>query len=225
VLSLIAYLIIGLPYAFALAVVAFVFEAIPMVGPALTAVVAGLVAASIGPNALIWTLVAGAVIQSAENNLIVPRIMDKTVGVNPVVTLLAFTAFSLIFGILGAFLAIPLAAMIQVFIERYLLREGENVDEVVVVNADKPFAPPATTGVTGRSSVDVLHAQAMELAQDVRKQLRSAEVETTRAVAEVEDMIEQTALEVAELLANSSEEGRADGLATRAVAQEAGSQL
>ncbi len=191
-LSLIAYLLIGLPYAFALAVVAFFFEAIPMVGPALTAVVSGLVAASVGPEALLWTLAAGFVIQAAENNFIVPRVMDKAVGVNPVVTLLAISAFALMLGFIGALLAIPLAAMIQVFLDRYLFNAEAD---------SEAFGNDGVEVSTGRARVDVLRAEAAELVQDVRKQMRSSDVALPPDLAAIEDLIEQAAADMVELLA------------------------
>ena len=206
-LSLVAFFLIGLPYALALAVVAFVFEAIPMVGPALTALVAGLVAASIGPDKLAWTLAAGLLIQTAENNIIVPRVMDKTVGVHPIVTLLAITAFSLLFGFVGALLAIPLAAMIQVLMDRYLFSGDSYIEEATpalqaIATGGLPIAATAAaTDGSGRSHFDVLRAEAMDLAQDVRKQLRTSDVEASAQVSTLEDEIEQTALEIANLLA------------------------
>src|SRR5512133_1272741 len=83
VLSLIAYLIIGLPNALVLALVAGVLEAVPMIGPVLGAIPAGLIALSISPTLLLWVIVATVIIQLLENNLLVPRIMRKAVGVNP----------------------------------------------------------------------------------------------------------------------------------------------
>ncbi len=194
-LSLIAYLLIGLPYALALAAVAFVFEAVPMVGPALTAIVAGIVASSVGPDKLMWTLAAGLVIQAAENNIIVPRVMDKVVGVNPIVTLLSITTFTLLFGIFGALLAIPLAAMIQVFIDRFVFKADTAAEEQ---GLEAEANAPDLAG--GRARIDVLRADALELANDVRKQLRTSDVPTSPHVASLEDIIEQTALDISVLL-------------------------
>ena len=113
VMALIAYLLIGLPNALVLALVAGVMEAVPMVGPLLGAIPAALVALSIAPDRLIWVIVTTIIIQQLENSLLVPRIMKKTVGVNPFVTLLALFAFSSLFGIAGALMAIPIAAIIR----------------------------------------------------------------------------------------------------------------
>ena len=58
-------------------------------------------------------VVAPTIIQQVENNLLVPRVMKKAVGVNPFVSLLSIFAFSSLFGIAGALMAIPTAAIIQ----------------------------------------------------------------------------------------------------------------
>lgn len=193
-LSLVAYLIIGLPYAVALGALAFVFEAIPLVGPLLAAVAAGIVAATVSPSALLWTLVASTIIQMAENNVLVPRIMDKTVGVNAIVSILAITAFTLVFGILGALLAIPLAAVIQIFIDRYLFTTGSQA-------ADVEAAMPAALEEGGtRGEIDVLRLEAAELAQDVRKQQRTSDTGATSQIDALEDLIELTANDLVALL-------------------------
>lgn len=111
IMALVAYLLIGLPNALVLALMAGVLEAVPMVGPLLGAIPAALVALSIAPDKLIWVIVATVVIQQLENSLLVPRIMSKAVGVNPFVTLLALFAFSSLFGLAGALMAIPIAAI------------------------------------------------------------------------------------------------------------------
>lgn len=210
-LSLVAFLLIGLPNALALAALAFAFEAIPMVGPALTALVAGVVAASIGPDKLLWTLGVGLAIQMAENNIIVPRVMVKTVGVNPIVTLLAITAFTLLFGIAGALLAIPLAAMIQVFIDRYMFDVDNRMQEAFETNVAVEPGGGAFLATSGRSYVDVMRSEALELAQDVRKQQRTSEADTPPQVAAIEDLIEQTAVEISALLAALAQQAPTTG--------------
>ncbi|MDW7755768.1 MAG: AI-2E family transporter, partial [Brevefilum sp.] len=131
VLALIAYLIIGLPNALVLALIAGILEAVPMIGPILGAIPAGIIALSISPTKLVWVVGATIVIQFLENNLLVPRIMRKAVGVNPFVSLLSIFAFGSFFGIAGALMAIPIAAIIQLFLNRYVfypsIPESENI--------------------------------------------------------------------------------------------------
>src|SRR4030095_2345068 len=85
---------------------------------------AALVALSIGPDRLIWVIVATIIIQQLENSLLVPRIMRKAVGVNPFVTLLALFAFGSFFGLAGALMAIPIAAMIQLVLNHFVFKQA-----------------------------------------------------------------------------------------------------
>ncbi len=197
-LSLIAYFLIGLPYALALGAIAFFAEAIPMIGPVIAAVPAALVAATLGPDKLLWVLLLSVVIQSAENNILVPRIMDRAVGVNAIVTLLAITAFSLLFGILGALLAVPLAAVIQVLLDRYLFSVGSQMME----EEDDAVHAIESSGQRGVS--EVLRLEAADLASDVRKQLRSSDTDASPEIAAIEDLIELTATDLYALLAGES---------------------
>jgi len=120
----VSYTIIGPPNALLLAVFAGIMEAIPLIGPKLGALPAVLVAASTDPSKIIWVIIATAVFQALENSLIVPRVMSRAVGINPVASLLASIAFGSIFGFVGALLAIPLAAVIQITLRRFLFRSN-----------------------------------------------------------------------------------------------------
>jgi len=156
VLAFIAYMIIGLPNALVLALVAGILEAVPMVGPTLGAIPAGVIALSISPTKLIWVVAATIIIQTLENNLLVPRIMRRAVGVNPFVSLLAIFAFSSLFGIAGALLAIPIAAIIQILLDRFLFNPSV---------ADPEDSP-------GRDLTGRLRYQAKDLELDLQKQAR-----------------------------------------------------
>ena len=156
ILALVAYLLIGLPNALVLALIAGVMEAVPMIGPVLGAVAAGLVALTISPAKLVWVIVATVVIQQLENSILVPRVMRKAVGVNPFVTLLAFFAFSSLFGIAGALMAIPMAAIIQLVLDRFVFHPSTLEPEV---------SP-------GRDLASRLRYDAQDLASDLRKQAR-----------------------------------------------------
>ncbi len=191
VMSLIAYLIIGLPNALALALIAGVLEAVPMLGPLLGAVPAALVALSMAPDKLVWVLVATVVIQQLENSLLVPRVMSKAVGVNPFVTLLAFFAFSSLFGIAGALMAIPIAAIIQLLLNYFV------------------FYPTTTAPEfsTGRDYASRLRYDAQDLIQDLRKQARlkkGGSDLTIKQIDQVMDEIETITSDLDSLLAESS---------------------
>jgi predicted PurR-regulated permease PerM len=94
--NLVVYLLIGLPAALAVALLAGLCELIPVLGPTLGVIPAVLVAFAYDPSKVVWVIAAGALIQLLKNNVIAPRVMHKTVGVNPIVTLLAIVALALV---------------------------------------------------------------------------------------------------------------------------------
>ena len=115
------YTLIGLPYTLVLAIFAGIMELIPVFGPALGAIPALLAGLSIDPGKAIWVLVATGIIQMMENLWLVPRIMKNSMGVNPIIILLSLVAFGSVFGFAGALLALPLAAIIQLILDRILI--------------------------------------------------------------------------------------------------------
>jgi predicted PurR-regulated permease PerM len=112
--------ILGLPYPFLLGLAAGITELIPMVGPVLGAIPAVLVAL-FGPW---WRLVAViglfVVVQQVENNLLVPRVMKMSVGLSPLLTIVAIMVGANLMGVLGALLAVPVAAALQVIVGELL---------------------------------------------------------------------------------------------------------
>jgi predicted PurR-regulated permease PerM len=119
--AFVAYALIGLPYTLLLGIFAGFMELIPIFGPALGAVPAFLVAMAIQPEKAIWVIIATIAIQALENVLLVPRIMKNSMGVHPIIILLSLITFNAIFGFLGALLALPLAAIIQLILEGVIL--------------------------------------------------------------------------------------------------------
>jgi hypothetical protein len=174
-MALIAYLLIGLPNALVLALVAGILEAVPMIGPLLGAVPAAFVALSLGPDKLIWVIVATTVIQQLENSLLVPRVMDKAVGVNPFVTLLAFFAFSSFFGMAGALMAIPMAAIIQLVLNHFVFHPTTTEPEVS----------------TGRDYASRLRYEAQNLADDLRKQARLKKRGSDLRVKQIDQVMDE----------------------------------
>jgi predicted PurR-regulated permease PerM len=175
IMALVAYMLIGLPNALVLALAAGVMEAVPMVGPLLGAVPAALVALSIAPDRLIWVIVATIVIQQLENSLLVPRIMRKAVGVNPFVTLLALFAFSSLFGLAGALMAIPIAAMIQLALNHFVFQQVTVEMEVS----------------DGRDYASRLRYEAQDLVQDLRKQARRKKRGSDLKIKQIEQVMDE----------------------------------
>jgi predicted PurR-regulated permease PerM len=188
VMALITYLLVGLPNALLLAVAAGVLEAVPMIGPLLGAIPAAVIALSISPGKMVWVIVATLVIQQIENSLLVPRIMRKAVGINPFVSLLSIFAFSSLFGIAGALLAIPMAAIIQLLFDRFLFNPVALESEVTA----------------GRDYASRLRYEAQYLAKDLRKQSRFNKLgsdKNLKKIDKVMDEIEAITTDMADLLA------------------------
>lgn len=119
--SFVGLLLLGVPYALPLALIAGLFEAIPMVGATLGAVPAVLVAFTISPVHGLLTILLFMLIQFLENNILVPRIMERSVGMNPLLVLIAITAGGLLNGMVGALLAIPLVAALQIIVRNLVV--------------------------------------------------------------------------------------------------------
>jgi predicted PurR-regulated permease PerM len=124
--------ILGVPFAAALAVVVFFFDLIPLVGATIAAIIVGIVTVFVNfPTATIVWAIWAVIYQQLENNVIQPRIQAKAVSVHPFVVLTSVLFGSTLFGVLGALLAIPVAAAIQIGIIEYnSLRRPENVAAV-----------------------------------------------------------------------------------------------
>jgi predicted PurR-regulated permease PerM len=113
---------IGAEFSIPLGIVAGLLEIIPNIGPIITWAIAVMVA--IGSDLEAWQVIFVAawfiIIQQLENYLIVPKLMQKIVGTNPVLTIIAVLGASEIFGFWGAILAVPLVAIIQISFRYYL---------------------------------------------------------------------------------------------------------
>jgi predicted PurR-regulated permease PerM len=155
VLATLGYLVIGLPYPLALGVLAGLLEFVPMVGPTLGAIPAVIVALSISPQAALIVVVYSIVIQVAENNILVPRLMGHSVGVSPVIVILAVFAFTSLLGITGAFLAIPLAAILQVLMDHLVVHAG-------VLSTEEPDEGSTNVMATMRTHIRRLRAEGLQ---------------------------------------------------------------
>ena len=113
--------IVGVPYAAVLAVVVGLLGLIPMVGATLGAVVVALIAFFSEPRMALIVAIYYVVYQQVENYVIVPRIMTSTVSVPGAVTIVAALAGGTLLGVLGALLAIPVAAGLLLLYEEVLL--------------------------------------------------------------------------------------------------------
>jgi predicted PurR-regulated permease PerM len=116
----IVLLILGVPFAAALAIIVFFADLIPLVGATLGAVVVGIVTvfADFPTATIIWAIYS-IVYQQIENTLIQPQIQKRAVNVHPFVVLVAVLFGSTLLGVLGALVAIPIAASVQIGIREW----------------------------------------------------------------------------------------------------------
>src|SRR5581483_5045867 len=116
VMTGIGFWVIGLPNPALLGVLAGLAELVPMVGPFLAVAPAVLVALGISPWTALLVLIFAVVAQQIESNFLVPRIMGHAVGVSPLTVMLGILIGAILYGLPGAFLAVPIAGAIQVIV-------------------------------------------------------------------------------------------------------------
>jgi len=104
--------VLGIPFALPLALLAGILEIVPTMGPIIAAIPAVIVAFSISPTLAGITVLAYIGIQLAENNLLVPKIMQKAVGLNPIIVITTILIGAKTMGVLGALLAVPFLSVV-----------------------------------------------------------------------------------------------------------------
>ena len=117
VFAVIVCLALSVPQAILLAVLAFIFDAVPIVGAILATAPAVLLALTVSPTAAVILLVLYVVYQQFENHFIVPRVYQQTLQISAFGVLIAVVIGAKLLGIIGALIALPVAAAIPV-IER-----------------------------------------------------------------------------------------------------------
>lgn len=124
-ISYLGLLILGVKYAIVLALVAGVTEFIPYVGPLLGAIPAVFLAFTQSPFKAILVAILYLVIQQLENQFIAPKVVQKSVGLNPIVTIVAMLIGARIAGLVGVILAVPAATILWVFVSDFM--EGKRI--------------------------------------------------------------------------------------------------
>ena len=113
--------ILGVPYFYVLALIAGVGELIPIVGPLLAAIPAVAVAFSVSPATALGVAVFFFLQQQVENHVLVPKVMSRQVGISPVLVIMALLIGGSLLGLVGAILAVPTAAILQVLLQELLV--------------------------------------------------------------------------------------------------------
>jgi predicted PurR-regulated permease PerM len=117
--------LMGVPYYYVIALIAAIGETIPIVGPVIGGVTAVAVAITVSPKLALMVGTYFLVLHQLEANVLVPKIMERSVGVSPVAVLVALLVGGALMGLAGAILAIPTAALLSVIVEEIAAeREG-----------------------------------------------------------------------------------------------------
>ncbi|OGC48105.1 hypothetical protein A3A69_00900 [candidate division WWE3 bacterium RIFCSPLOWO2_01_FULL_37_15] len=124
-MSFLGLSVLQVPYPLALGLVSGILEAVPMIGPLLSAIVASIIGFSVSPVKGLMVVGLFIIIQQLENNLIVPKVMGRVSGFSPLVILLALLIGSNFFGIVGAILAIPTTIILVIVVKRVLRYTAE----------------------------------------------------------------------------------------------------
>ncbi|MBU1200521.1 AI-2E family transporter [Patescibacteria group bacterium] len=130
VFSYLGYSLIGLPYAVALGVIAGMLEIIPNIGPTITAIFAIIVGISVSPTHGLAALIVSILVQQLENNLLVPKIMQKTTGLHPLITIVALLIGFSLGGPTLAVISLPITLSLQVIITHIHLNRKNHLPQV-----------------------------------------------------------------------------------------------
>ncbi len=125
-LEYVVLLLLNVPLALTLALLGGILEIVPYIGPTLSVIPAFLIALTISPLVAVGALLAYVAIQQIENHIIVPLLMKKAVGLNPVVIILVLLIGGKLAGVAGLILAVPLTAAISVVWDDLVNREYQN---------------------------------------------------------------------------------------------------
>jgi predicted PurR-regulated permease PerM len=144
VLAYILLTILGVPFAAALAIVIFFADLVPLVGATIGALIVGLVTLFTDfPTATIVWAIYSVVYQQLENTLIQPQIQKRAVNVHPFIVLVSVLFGATLLGVIGALVAIPVAASVQIAIrEWWAFRHDQTLQELVEPAGPKDPPPP-----------------------------------------------------------------------------------
>lgn len=183
----IGLVLLGVPLAIPLAIITFFLSFIPIVGAVVAGALAVLVAlVSQGFTIAVWTLGLILLVQQAESTFVSPTVQSRAVKIHPVLVLLGVAAGGTTWGILGAFLAVPVIACVLAVVrygsEQLDLRTGEkHADEVTTLTAE---GRKAAALAEQSAPVFALRAQqAYRQAEDERGAARIAMVDRTTELA------------------------------------------
>ncbi|HET7099318.1 MAG TPA: AI-2E family transporter [Patescibacteria group bacterium] len=119
----IGLLVVGIPFALPLAILAGLLEIIPYLGPVVAAIPSIIIGFGISPVLGAMTAGVAIIIQQLENYVLVPKVMEKSVGVSPIVTLVALAIGARFLGIVGMIISIPTVIALQVIFKHFVFKK------------------------------------------------------------------------------------------------------
>ena len=144
--------LLGAPFAAPLALLVLFFDLIPVVGATIAAILIGIVMLFVNfPVGLIIWVIYAIVFQQIENYLIQPQIQRRATKIEPFITLVAVLFGSTLFGVVGAILAIPTAATLQIVIREYAAYRRDAEVYLAAERAGTDAPPGPATGGEGPS--------------------------------------------------------------------------
>ena len=120
----IGLILIGIPFALPLAILSGILDIIPILGPVVAAVPAVLIGFGISPVIGLGVAAVAFLVHQLEGYVLVPKIMEKSVGVSPLVVLLSIAIGARLLGIMGVIISVPLVITLQVLVKEYLSTKG-----------------------------------------------------------------------------------------------------
>jgi len=123
--SYIGLQILGIPYALPLAIITGIMEIIPFIGPTLSAVPAVIIGLGISPLMGLAVVAVYVLIQQLENSVFVPKVMQKSANVNPIITLLSLAIGFRLAGIVGLLVSVPVFITVRVFVNEFVFNRQQ----------------------------------------------------------------------------------------------------
>jgi predicted PurR-regulated permease PerM len=135
---------IFLRFSIILAVIAGFFELLPIIGPIISAIPAVILGATVSPLALVAVFLLYLAIQQLENTFLVPKIQGDAVELHPAAILFVIVLGGAVYGLLGAILAVPIAAAARDIYRHFFRRLSDHESDLARAVARGPAEPPPT---------------------------------------------------------------------------------
>jgi predicted PurR-regulated permease PerM len=115
--------IIGIPFALPLSILSGILEIVPFLGPIISAIPGVLIGFGVSPVTGLGVTALYFLVHQLEGYVLVPKVMEKSVGVSPIITLIALAVGARLAGIVGAIISVPTVIAIQVLSKEYLVKD------------------------------------------------------------------------------------------------------